>query len=297
MPASRSPTATSPRTTRLTSCARVSAVSQVGHHGQWRHSVIRDGCASAGARSAAAVATAMRSATRASYSVNVDAPARPVACPQVVPDDDVGVEPDHAAPAAVRPRRAAGAQPAARRSRCRWASRSRSRGCDRTRRAPIDRGRARPRPRERRRDRALPRIGDPVAHHDDRHVPALGHAHEQIGGGAPGAGRGGQQRTPDQGRPLGDGLGGDPLRVGIGRDDEAAGLAHDDRRDARPVPRRIRRAAARAPDRAARAAGRRHRDRGRGGCADGSARDPWRRAPRLLCGRGRAARSRSRIRG
>ena len=78
-----------------------------------------------------------------------------------------------------------------------------------------------------------------MAHHDHRHVPALGHAHQKIDGGPPGAARGGQKRTPDQRRALGDRLGRGPLGIGIGRDDEATGLPHDDRRDARPVPRRI----------------------------------------------------------
>ena len=72
MPTSRSSSAVSPRTTRLTSWARSSSASQVGHHGQRRHSPIRDGRASAVAPVAAAVATAVRSAKRASYSASVD---------------------------------------------------------------------------------------------------------------------------------------------------------------------------------------------------------------------------------
>ena len=134
MRASRSPAATSPRTTRLTSCLLVSTASQVGHQGQWRHSVMRDGWASAGARSAAAVATAIRSATRSSYSANVDLP--PGQCPDhrschTTTSASNPITPPQPPCGAAR----SGAHPAARSNRCRWASRRRSRGCDRTRRA------------------------------------------------------------------------------------------------------------------------------------------------------------------
>ena len=74
MPAARSATATSPRTTKLTSCVRVSSASQVGHHGQCLHSVIREGHASAGSPAAAAAATATRSVMRTPYSSKVERP-------------------------------------------------------------------------------------------------------------------------------------------------------------------------------------------------------------------------------
>jgi hypothetical protein len=70
----RSASAVSPRTTRLTSSAATSSASHTGHHGQRRHSSTREGRASAGPPVAAAVATAARSARRASYSASVDRP-------------------------------------------------------------------------------------------------------------------------------------------------------------------------------------------------------------------------------
>ena len=73
----------------------------------------RDGRASAGAPVAAAVATATRSANRASYSASVLRSPGQLPRGEVVPDDDVGVEPDHAAVPAERLAGPGGAQPAA----------------------------------------------------------------------------------------------------------------------------------------------------------------------------------------
>ena len=126
IPAARSAVAASPRTTRLTSCSRTSSASQVGHHGQRRHSMTRDGRASAGAPVTAALATATRSAKRASYSASVlrwpgqcsaarscqttTSASSPIT-PPCRPNGSPGAE----------------AQPASSSIRCRWARRSRSR--------------------------------------------------------------------------------------------------------------------------------------------------------------------------
>ena len=126
IPAARSAVAASPRTTRLTSCSRASSASQVGHHGQRRHSMTRDGRASAGAPVAAAVATATRSAKRASYSASVlrwpgqCSAAR--SCQTTTSASSPTTPP-------CRPKGSpgGGAQPASSSIRCRWARRIRSR--------------------------------------------------------------------------------------------------------------------------------------------------------------------------
>ena len=126
IPAARSAVAASPRTTRLTSCSRASSPSQVGHHGQRRHSMTRDGRASAGAPVAAAVATATRSAKRASYSASVlrwpgqCSAAR--SCQTTTSASSPTTPP-------CRPKGSPGrgAQPASSSIRCRWARRIRSR--------------------------------------------------------------------------------------------------------------------------------------------------------------------------
>ncbi len=242
IPPTRRPTATSPRTTRLTSCARVSSASHVGHHGQWRHSVIRDGWARAGAPDTAARRDGHPIGDAHVVLAEGGPPAGPVLGPQVVPDHDIEIEPDHAAPLAVGG--APGGRPSGRIQEAVQMGQPQQVARMRPDAPPrIGGGRAGPRLRERRRDGALAGIGDPVAHHDERHVPALGQAHQQIGPAAPEAGRGRQQRPGDQHRPLGDALGGGrhPLlrRDRLGND-ETAGIPRDGGHDRAPMPGRIR---------------------------------------------------------
>ena len=218
IPAARSAVAASPRTTRLTSCSRASSASQVGHHGQRRHSMTRDGRASAGAPVAAAVATATRSAKRASYSASVlrwpgqcsaarscqtttsassptTPPCRPKGSPGARRPAGVLQHPVQVGQAHQVARLGAGL---ARRVR------------DGLPGVRLGQGRG---------EGAAARVRDAVPHDDHRHVPAAGQAHEQLratpssAARRPGttahprrARRGGrdrpgQDRTPDSGAP------------------------------------------------------------------------------------------------
>ena len=303
IPAARSAVAASPRTTRLTSCSRASSASQVGHHGQRRHSMTRDGRASAGAPVAAAVATATRSAKRASYSASVlrwpgqcsaarscqtttsassptTPPCRPKGSPGARGPARVLQHPVQVGQAHQVPRLGAGL---ARRVR------------DGLPGVRLGQGRG---------EGAAARVRDAVPHDDHRHVPAAGQAHEQlratpssparqprqdgrrIRGRTRRARRGGrdrpgQDRTPDQrgaGGDRGRG-GGDPIRrVRRHRTPRRAGHAPQLRPDPHAVlrgvgqPLRRRRVGQRLRTR------RPPTGRGRGGSAGGSAWWPRRRA-------------------
>ena len=96
-PISRSAAAVSPRTTRLTSCAALSSASQRGHHGQCRHSVTRDGSASAAAPPGRGGGHRPPVGEAGVVLGQCGALPGPVPAAQVVPDDHVGVHPDHPA--------------------------------------------------------------------------------------------------------------------------------------------------------------------------------------------------------
>ncbi len=172
--------------------------------------------------------------------------AGPVAAGEVVPDDDVRVEPDHAAvPAerlAGRGRPARGLQHPVQVGQPQQVAGLRAGLACGVRGGPPRIGR-----RQGRRQGASARVRDPVPHDDHRHVAAAGQAHQQLGATPTGAahpvrqraGRGpGQDRVPDERRPGGDrgGSGTHPVhRVRRHRMPRLPGRGGEQRADPHPV--------------------------------------------------------------